>query len=413
MRLVARTGILLLLTAPSIAVAQVESAQRAQAWIARSALFRTKYYEVRTDMPPDDAMAHALHMDLTCEAYVSMFRGLNVRRPSRLRLFMFQSQDDYMAVLRHSLNVDGTGSQGMCITRKDSVTLAGFRGRAGDERFRQLLQHEGFHQFASILFPGLPTWINEGLAEVFERGVPVDGTLVIGEVRRRDRAALDARLESQQFMPFARFFALRNWGQAVRGGAAGTNYLQAWSMSHFFLFAENGALRPGFFKFLMLLNNGAKPEAAWLTAFGVPNFANMEAKWGAYVRDLRAEDYRETIRHLEFLAAGLLRLREDDVVPLTIDQLREELQKAKFEHVSVLFGESKTIRTSAEVFRLPGSTHGAAYELVDVRGRKIDPKRPPRSRVPLRLATTGLQAQNFAVQWVRKSGDYVPRLGVR
>ena len=40
-----------------------------------------------------------------------------------------------------------------------------------------IMQREGFHQYAAILFPGLPLWANEGFAELFEKGVVIDGDI--------------------------------------------------------------------------------------------------------------------------------------------------------------------------------------------------------------------------------------------
>ena len=43
------------------------------------------------------------------------------------------------------------------------------------------LQHEGFHQFARIVLRvQLPPWVNEGLAEYFERAIIVRGRVKLG-----------------------------------------------------------------------------------------------------------------------------------------------------------------------------------------------------------------------------------------
>lgn len=381
-------------------------------WFSRSKVFRSKYYSVRTDFPEEEAKALAKHMDATCDAYIAMFKGLANWRQSRLDLWLFQKQDDYLNALLTKVQVDGTGSQGMCISRGNQILLVGWRGTNGDDRMRGLLQHEGFHQFARFLFDDLPTWANEGLAEVFERGISVDGKVVIGEVSEADKKRLADALEDG-FKPFDELFTIESeqWGADVISGQASHNYLQAWSIVHFFLWAEDGKYQKPFLKFLKVLNQGAEWRQAWVAAFGRPNFAVMEKKWRDYATNLDAHDYRETIRRMDFLAQGMLSLMESDIRVGTFDELKQALIKAEFQHTSKLFGESQELSASDETsFEIPNHAEFGAecgFELLDSRGRKPRPGARP-STVPMRIATSGLKPFNFSVHWTRKGRTYVP-----
>ncbi len=83
-------GVFLLLVAPLPAFAQV-----AQPWWQRAGAFRTRYYNVKTDLPTEQAQELARHMDVTAQAYAAIFAGLrmspggdpgclSVREPTRL-----------------------------------------------------------------------------------------------------------------------------------------------------------------------------------------------------------------------------------------------------------------------------------------------------------------------------------------
>lgn len=392
------------------------SAQTQGNWGTRSKTFRTKYYNVRTDLPADEAKAFAQHMDNTCDAYIAMFKGLTNWRQSRLDLWLFQDEADYHQTLQAQFGADGRNSKGMCVSRGNQITLAGWRGTSDDDRMRAVLQHEGFHQFARLLFRDLPTWANEGLAEVFERGVAVDGKIVIGEISKEDKRRLDAALQDG-FKPFNELFTIQSsqWSADLLTGSGGINYLQAWSITHFFLWAEEGKYQKPFLKFLKLLNQQAEWRPAWVAAFGQPNFDAMEQKWRQYITEVARHDYEETIRRMDFLAQGMKALRENDIRPSTLEELKQELQKAEFKHTSPLFGESKDLSAAdAEAFEIPYASEWGGecqFDLVDSRGRKPRPGARP-SSIPLRIVTTGLKPVNFSVHWTRKGRDYVPSFHV-
>ena len=166
-------GLAAVALSPDPASAQTPPPAASGDWWARAPVRMTKYYAMKTDIPEADAKVLASHMDATFESYMALFSKLPVRvqRPARLYLYLFANQDDYMTVLPARFGTNGEGSWGKCITRGHEISLVGFRGRYTVEQMKPLLQHEGFHQVASILFPGMPVWLNEGLAEMFERGI--------------------------------------------------------------------------------------------------------------------------------------------------------------------------------------------------------------------------------------------------
>ncbi len=403
----------------------ISSAQPPQGdWMNRSAQFRTKFYSVRTDLPKEEAIALAEHMDLVFASYKEMFTGFGRWRPKQLTLWLFADRDDYKSTLLSKFGTSGEGSAGMCISRGDSVALVAWRVENIDD-LKSTLQHEGFHQFARQLFPNLPLWANEGMAEVFGRGVVINGKVVLGEVSALDKQRLARSNSKSEFRRFREFMTMesKEWQNAVvQGKNASLNYLQAWSMSHFFLYADEAKHQKNFLRFLSMLNQNEPYEQAFIKAFGVPRFDQMEQSWAKYMNQQSGTDYRETIRRMEFLSKGMTKLRESDINPISMEELKSELQKINFEFLSDAFGEETSMSASNErLFTIPvtvGQETRPVFRLVDSRGKPVvideESTRPVRRpTTPLALETHGYLPREFRVKWKRVRREYQPNFEVK
>lgn len=402
-------GLASILLTETLAVSQPMDGQT---WLAQTPIYRSKYYAIQTDLEVEEAKKLAVHMDATFESYMRLFLKLPIRvtRPSTLDLYLFANQRDYLNVLTTRFKNDGTGSWGKCITMGRRISLVGWRGEHTAEEVKPLLQHEGFHQVSSHLFSDTPLWAEEGMAELFERGVMVGGELALGEFSIHDKKRLQELVQRDQVIPFDRFFAIdsEEWSQRVRAADAGGIYLQAWSMVHFFVFADGGKYEKGYLNFLVLLNRGVEWKQAFVTAFGMPDFDAMQAKWQEHIEKTPPSDYRETIRRFEFLAAGVADLQQRDIYPASLDELEQELKKASFTHESNLFGEPRRISAlDPAVFEVPYATETADRKFVLDYPRGA-PAGPRRGTAPANMLATGLDPQVFAVTWRRQGNDYEP-----
>jgi hypothetical protein len=383
-----------------------------QDWWVRAPVYRSKYYNIKTDLEAADARAMAEHMDATFESYWGLFSRLPIRlqRPATLDLYLFATEQDYMNVLAMRFGNDGAGSWGKCITRGNSISLVGWKGRHSLEGLKQLVQHEGFHQVSSQLFRNLPIWADEGLAETFERGIVVGDRLVLGEVSEQDKKRLQAVLEAQAAAPLDQFLAMSHeiWNARVQMGAAQVQYLQAWSLVHFLIFAEEGKYETGFLNFLVALNRGADWRQAFVASFGLPDFKAMETAWLEYVRDVPPADYRETLRRLDFLAAGMTELRRREIHPTTLAELRTELAAIGFEHESNLYGEpAKFSARDARLFQVPHAAEapGRRFVLVEPTTRPAPSRTRPEPPPPPSIVAEGLYPQVFQADWDRRGKE--------
>src|SRR5208282_5455503 len=82
--------------------------------------------------------------------------------------------------------------------------LAAFLDGQGRDALRRTLQHEAFHQFASVAIgKNLPTWINEGLAQVFEEGIWTGDGFILGQVPPRRLRQLRKDMDGGTLVDFA------------------------------------------------------------------------------------------------------------------------------------------------------------------------------------------------------------------
>ena len=394
---------------PGLGTPPAGSGMTGQDWWGRTPTVRSKYYNIKTDLAPDDAKIMAEHMDATFGAYWGLFSRLPVRlqRPATLDLYMFANQQDYVNVLAGRFHDDATGSWGKCITAGKSISLVGWKGHHSLEDFKQLFQHEGFHQLSSHLFSGTPLWAEEGMAELFERGVAVGSQLVVGDFPPRDKAVLVRAIEAAQIIPFEQFLAItpQQWDTRVRTGDAQLQYLQAWSLIHFLVFAEEGKFETSYLNFLVQLNRRVPWQRAFVASFGVPDVKALEAQWSQYVRAAHPTDYRETLCRLDFLAAGMAALAAEEIYPTSIEELKGHLQKKAFEHRSNMPGEPRQMSAQdSQLFEVPFAEGIAErrFELLEPRGGGNRGRQEPSPRT---IVALGLYPQVFFAEWTRRGRE--------
>jgi hypothetical protein len=336
-----------------------------------------------------------------------------------LDLCLFANRQDYLQTLQQVFRVDGSGSWGMCITSGRNMVLVGYRDDHSVEEMKPLLQHEGFHQFAGHLFPNLPPWANEGLAEVFERGVMVGDQLALGAVLPADYQRLQQAVRENKIVPFQRFFTIGSseWSQHVKDGQAQLNYLQAWSLVHFFLFADEGKHQVPFLTFLVSLNRTGDWQRSFIAAFGWPDLEAMQREWLAYVETLKVVDYQEMSHRVAFLQAGSAQLGEQGIFPASLELLQAELEKIDFQ-LPVESGDKPRVLRAADkkLYQLPvvgKDTAALQFRMMDKRGRLVTPETAlAKPTIPYDIVSDPIYLTSFSIKWRRHKKQIVSETGV-
>jgi len=203
-----------------------------------------------------------------------VFDGMATRRPSDgLEVFYANDRNDYLSILRTEANADGSNTAGMAVYggRRTMLFVRGLEWRT--------IQHEAWHASRSVFIPNMPTWLDEGLAEIFEHGAFLDDQFTIGGVGDDDLRKVRALIETGNWIPIERFVQSdAAWNQRVRNGdiEGYAQYVQAWAICHFLLFADDGEHRGRINTFMRSLNRGADAWTAFDAAIG-RNSRSVEA----------------------------------------------------------------------------------------------------------------------------------------
>jgi hypothetical protein len=285
------------------------------------------------------------------------------------------------------------------------------------QRVAHVVQHEGFHQYAHAFFGNeLPPWLNEGLAEFFGESVVEGRSVIVGQASPSAVDQVRASVEQGRTIPFRDILGMddAHWTEAVRAGNARQQYVQAWSMVHFLVYAENGRYEPFFTNMLRLLNDGVKPYDAMVRAFSLdsePELRAFETRWKDYARNAKPGAYVAARGRLEFLAEGLRVLWAKGVKPASMDELKAALRDERFTWTASAHGYTITLDAKDDAnFAVPDdevNSKPPSIELVaqkppkSARDRKLWQEHP----LPPMLRTRGLRPNDVGIAWRRDPAD--------
>ena len=295
----------------------------------------TKHYLIHTDL--DDALARELAEDLEfCfgefSRRLSMFEGLG--RPGSdqpFNVYLLKNHADYVKLSGGEFPNTG----GLFISR--TRTLAVYLEGQGREQMRKTLRHEAFHQFAhEKVGPGLPVWLNEGLAQLFEESLRMDDQLRVGLVPPDRLRQLQHDVVHDRLVDFQAILQLNDEGWArtlADRGRAATHYTQAWAMVHFLIYAQdargNALYRDRFNAMLLDIAEGRTGWGAFTDRFG-HNLDGFRQRFTQYVQGLRATPEAKTLDDQRVLAELLVLLRQRGMNFKSVEDFREHVVERRY-----------------------------------------------------------------------------------
>jgi len=323
-RMVAIGMVVALLTIGSIAAAQEFTE------------FRSKRYDVVTNLPAAQARPIAEHMDKVFDEYVRRLAraGFRSRTGDRMNLYLFDSARTYQSTLAGK-GIDATGTGGMFFVRDGESGLATYVDDRSHNQMIATLQHEGFHQFAYMrIGTNLPSWANEGLAEYFGDALLVQGKFALGQVDGRRLATVRKAIEDGHAFGFGELLNMSDeqWLAYVNAGhiRAHLMYDQSWAIVHFLVHGDQGRFQPAFMNYLREINKGRNSAQAFEAAFGSNDYAPFEQAWKRYIADLEADSLTLANERVSFLAAGMRWLARHGESAESLDELQRRLQANRY-----------------------------------------------------------------------------------
>lgn len=344
--------------------------------------FRTRHYEVFTDLPESEARPFAQHMDLVYSEYAKRLKAFPQRDSKLVRLYVFSSEEQYLLGLS-SKGFNALNTAGIFFRTFDETGLAIFVRGYERRRMLQTLQHEGFHQFAhQRIGDTMPMWANEGLAEYFGEGLLLGRTMQTGLAPASRILRVREAINSGDIFSFEEMLTMTNaqWNARVSAGdrRAAVMYDQAWSMAHFLVHANGGRYAGPFEQYLMALGQGKTPEQAFEQAFKTKDFKAFERLWTRYMSETIEPDPVSTAEErLGFMAEGIRILHANRVELGSVGALQAELKRCGFQVTRTSHSVVQVYHASDdELFRAPRPENpraSSSIELVRSRDRSMPP----------------------------------------
>lgn len=216
-----------------------------------------KYHFLIHDLSPEQETEVLIRLQAMVEEYFLRTREFSGRLDRKLPFYLFRNAEDYYR--------EGGRPKSAGVFTGDRLMAI-----AGPELTRQtwnIIQHEGFHQFAAaVINRNLPVWVNEGLAEYFAEAVYTGDGFVSGTIPQDRLTRLQKRIRENQTRTIDQMMRMTHaqW----RAEMDMVNYDMAWAMVHFLAHGEDGKYQQAFGRWMIALNRGRPPELAWREIFG-------------------------------------------------------------------------------------------------------------------------------------------------
>ena len=244
-----------------------------EAWYA----VRTPQTVMYTNAPPERSRDIALALERFRAVFARLAPAIELKSPAPTKILAFRDAEAY-APYKTTADSGGARILGQFLSHPDGNYLTLDTGTQLAGSFA-VIYHEYVHYFARHNFPGLPLWLNEGLAEYYstfesdgERvvlGLPVERH--VRWLQRQDDFALDDLL------------ALTTRSKDYhRGENAGQIYALSWALAHYLLSGETERLDHTA-DFLLRLDAGDEPTEAFESAFDL-RLSTLEDELRDYVR---------------------------------------------------------------------------------------------------------------------------------
>lgn len=362
-------------------------------------VYRSKHYRIFTNLTQRETVPYGRHMDALFEQYDKRFRGLGSKQIEKMPLYLFKTEQQYDRFLQEH-DIDATHSGGMFFVTHKLEGLATWVDSRSRRKTFEVLQHEGFHQFAwHAIGTSLPVWLNEGLAQYFEHAVlDKDGRMTLGLTSRSRIERVKAAINQGDVLPIATLMRVSSeqWASVLRQKPerAKLLYAQSWSLAYFLIHGDNGEHQPKLIGYLKRLSQGERSDDALFMAFGKDGLKPLANNWRHFAANQQTDEITEASERLAFLGTGLRLLAEQgEAMPANLDALRDTLQQYSFKLRHNEMGVTRDLSAKHdELYRYNRGNGERAFVLLG----------PDQTGLPPRITAPGLDPEPTLI-WYRDS----------
>ena len=175
------------------------------------------------------------------------------------------------------------------------------RFRDATRQFFQVLYHEAFHAYlANYVYPPaegeVPRWLNEGLAQIFEKAVFEAGEARVGHADPDRLKAVKSAVRKQELIRLPELLTSsgRDFlvAHATDREVSDRHYLASWALAFYLTFERRKLGTPEFDRYTRACKGGANPLEAFQSLVNQP-LPQFERAWHAYLLELRHDGTKE------------------------------------------------------------------------------------------------------------------------
>lgn len=233
----------------------------AQPDVAAWGAVATPHFEILTDAALERGAEIAVSLELFRSVFARLAPALELASPAPTTIIAFRDESSYAP---YKSRADAADSRilGQFLSHPDGNYLTLDAGTRLVGSFA-VIYHEYVHYFVRHNFPGVPLWLNEGLAEYYSTFAVEDGVVHVGRPVDRHVRFLE---RDPDFSLYRLLEVTRESSDYHEGDKAGRFYAVSWALVHFLL-SGGDARADQIADFLLALQAGGDAGEAFEEAF--------------------------------------------------------------------------------------------------------------------------------------------------
>ncbi|MGH9789517.1 MAG: tetratricopeptide repeat protein [Candidatus Acidiferrales bacterium] len=243
---------------------------------------QSPHFHVVTNAKPKAAVHAVQKLEEFRHLLGLMFPGIRLDPPAPARVILFKNKKSFELYIPRATEKGGRlggfmqpGAERMYL----SIDL-------GSQEPQPVVFHEYIHLVLALNMGRVPTWLNEGLAEYYERTEIDKDKFVTGEYQ----LGWWEVLQTSKLMPLAVLVRRDYHTQPFKDEKEQSLfYAQSWLLVHYFMVADLGRYRPQLSQFLQLLLKGEDPDTAFARALG--EYSTMDKRLRDYLMSNQRNTY--------------------------------------------------------------------------------------------------------------------------
>jgi tetratricopeptide (TPR) repeat protein len=267
-----RARILACLLLASVGVA---NAAKPQAWIE----VRSPHFVVVSDANEKRARRVALQFELIRAVFQKSFPRARVDPVGQVTVLAARDEKSLKNLLPEFWEEKGQLHPDGIFVRGPEKNFVALRVDVPSEDAYHTIYHEYVHMLMSLNVPWLPTWLNEGIAEVYGNSFIGEKAVHLG----RPSLAHLALLRQGRLLPLDVLLAVDHSSPYYNeADKASIFYAQSWALTHFLMLGDRMQHRQKLVEFVGLINNGMDQREALERTLG--DLKTLDERLKAYIQ---------------------------------------------------------------------------------------------------------------------------------